>query len=237
MMNRQAWLVATLIALLPIPSLAQRENPMNAVIKSYEQGYYQEVISIAGKALEDTIGLSPEDIIYYRTYLAFSLVAMGEDESAKVYFKQMLAARPKLELNPEFVSPKIIEVFKRAQIEYLKASATAGQTTNFMFEKGRPNKFQGAWRSSLWPGWGQSVRGDPKKGRVLKLGAVGITAGTAAVMLGTYITHQRYLDAVDPGDIEDKYNSYNRWYKVRNFSINLAVSFWAYNVFDIIISN
>jgi hypothetical protein len=216
---------------------AQEDNSMNAVIKGYERGYFQEVIDIAERALKDTAELSQEEIIYLKTYLAFSLVAMGQDSQASEKFIQILYAKPKLELNPEFVSPKIIEVFKKAQIEYFRLTGKDEQKTNFLFEKGRPGKFQGIWRSSIWPGWGQSIRGEYKKGKILKWASVSIAGTTGLSMLGTYINHQRYLDAVDPDDIQAKYRTYNNWYKARNFTVNLTVSFWIYNIVDIFLSN
>lgn len=236
MMNKYILYSGIMISLLPVMVLGQRDNPMNAVIKSYEQGYFQEVIAIAEKSLEDSAGFTPEEIIYLRTYLAFSLVAMGQEEAAIERFRQILSLKPKLELNPEFVSPKIIEVFKKAQTEFFRATSNGDPRPNLLFEKGRPGKVQGLWRSSLWPGWGQSVRGDPRKGKILKWGAAGVAAGTGLAALGTYVSHQRYLDAADPGDIEAKYKTYNSWYKTRNFTVNLAVSFWVYNLVDIIIS-
>ncbi|MDQ7798737.1 MAG: hypothetical protein RDU76_07320 [Candidatus Edwardsbacteria bacterium] len=236
MMDKKIIYIGALVTLLSAQAFGQRENPMNAVIRAYEHGYFQEVIAIAERSLEDTAGFTQEDIIYFRTYLAFSLVAMGQEPAAIERFKQILAVKPKLELNPEFVSPKIIEVFKRAQAEFFRAASNGDPRSNLLFEKGRPGKFQGLWRSSLWPGWGQSVRGDPRKGRILKWGAAGVAAGTGLAALGTYVSHQRYLDATDPGDIEAKYKTYNSWYKTRNFTVNLAVSFWVYNLADIIIS-
>lgn len=235
-MNKYILHIGAVITLLSAVALGQRDNPMNAVIKSYEQGYFQEVISIAEKSLGDTASFTQEDIIYFRTYLAFSLVAMGREDGAIERFRQLLIQKPKLELNPEFVSPKIIEVFKKAQAEFFRATSNGDPRSNLLFEKGRPGKFQGLWRSSLWPGWGQSMRGDPRKGKILKWGAAGVAAGTGLAVLGTYVSHQRYLDATDSGDIEAKYQTYNTWHKTRNFTVNLSVSFWAYNILDIIIS-
>jgi tetratricopeptide (TPR) repeat protein len=237
-MNKQAVVLALVIAALgPTVGRAQRLNPMNAVIKAYEQGYYQEVIAIGEAALSDTAGYSRDDVVYLRTYLAFSLVALGQEAAAQERFKQILTVRPKLELNPEFVSPKIIEVFKRAQIDFFRTRVDGYQKGGVLFEQGRPGKLQGLWRSALWPGWGQSARGDGRKGRILKWGGAGVAAGTGLAFLGTYLSHQSYLDASAPGDIESRYDTYNRWYRTRNFTVNLALSFWAYNLFDLVISN
>ena len=234
-------MIAISMLVLTLPGLkdclAQRVNPMNAVIKAYEQGYYQEVITIGESALSDTTGYSRDDVVYLRTYLAFSLVALGQEDAAQERFKQILTVRPKLELNPEFVSPKIIEVFKRAQIDFFRHRVDGYQKGGVLFEQGRPGRVQGLWRSALWPGWGQTVRGDARKGRILKWGAAGVAAGTGLAFLGTYLSHQSYLNANNPGDIESRYTTYNRWYRTRNFTVNLALSFWAYNLLDLAISN
>jgi hypothetical protein len=224
------------MGLFPAVSRAQNSASMNVIIQAYEKGYFQDVITLARQSLEDTAGFQPDDIIYLRTYLAFSLVAMGQDDEAVKCFNKILIAKPKMELNPEFVSPKIIEVFKRAQIEYFRTTSPSNWNSSLMFEKGRPGKIQALWRSALLPGWGQSIRGDFKKGRTLKWGSMGMAAVTGLVFLGTYINHQNYLDATESDRIQAKYKIYDRWYRARYFTVNLAVSFWSYNLIDIIIS-
>jgi hypothetical protein len=221
----------------PVPASAQGSNYLGTVVSSYERGFYDEVVINAQKALADTVVYTPSDLVYLRTYLAFSLVALGNDDQAVGAFKAILVTKPKLELNPEFVSPKIISVFKRAQLE---AAQSQGQTVvqaGLIFDKGKPQKLPCLWRTALWPGWGQSFRGEIRKGKILKRSTIGIAAGLGTVFLGTYLSHQSYLNATDPDAIGPKYDTYNAWYKTRNFGINLAISFWFYSALDIILTD
>jgi len=219
------------------PAYAQSVNYLGAVVASYERGYYGEVVSTAQKALSDTMAYTPSDLVYLRTYLAFSLVALGNDDQAVETFKAILGAKPKLELNPEFVSPKIISVFKRAQLESVQSQGQSGVPAGMIFDRGKPKKLPCLWRTALWPGWGQSYRGEAKKGKILKRSALGIAAGLGVLLLGTYQSHQNYLNATDPDAIESKYGTYNSWYKTQNFGINLAVSFWFYSGLDILLTD
>lgn len=224
-------------AAVPAVSYAQGSNYLGAVVASYERGFYDEVVINAQKALSDTAVYTPSDIVYLRTYLAFSLVALGNDDQATEVFKAILVSKPKLELNPEFVSPKIISVFKRAQLEITKSQGQTGVQSGMIFDTGRPPKLPCLWRTALWPGWGQSYRGEIRKGKILKRSALGIAAGLGGVFLGTYLSHQSYLNATDPDVIGTKYDTYNAWYKTRNFGVNLAVSFWFYSALDIVLTD
>ena len=220
-----------------LPAQAQSVNYLGPVVAAYERGYYGEVVRSAQAALVDTTAYTPSDLVYLRTYLAFSLVALGDDDQAVAVFKAILVSKPKLDLNPEFVSPKIISVFKRAQLETAQSQGQTGVQSGMIFDKGKPQKISCLWRTALWPGWGQSYRGEIKKGKILKRSALGIAAGLGAVFLGTYVSHQSYLNATDPDAIGPKYDTYNAWYKIRNFGVNLAVSFWFYSTLDIVLTD
>jgi len=221
----------------PSSVFAQGSNYLGAVVASYERGFYNEVVINAQKALADTAVYTPSDMVYLRTYLAFSMVALGDDDQASAVFKAILISKPKLELNPEFVSPKIISVFKRAQLETAQSQGQSGVQAGMIFDKGKPQKYPCLWRTVLWPGWGQSYRGENKKGKILKRSALGIAAGLGALYLGTYLSHQSYLNATDPDAIGPKYDTYNAWYKTRNFGINLTISFWFYSALDIVLTD
>jgi hypothetical protein len=210
---------------------------LSLAVQAYERGYYQETVEAALQALADTASYGSNDILYLRTYLAFSLVALDREGEAVEVFKQMLRAKPKMELNPEFVSPKIISVFKRAQMEETQLSSQSAVQSGMLFERGRPARYDCLWRSALWPGWGQAYRGELRKGKVLKWSSLGIAAGVGALLVGTSLSRQSYLDATDPALIESRYEAYNRWYRTRNFGVNLMISFWAYSALDIMLTD
>jgi len=230
--------ISCLLALAPMssPVYAQSKNYLGSVVTSYERGYYDEVVRNSQKALADTMPYTAADLVYLRTYLAFSLVALGNDDQAVTVFKTILISKPKLELNPEFISPKIINVFKRAQREAAQNQGRSGVQAGLIFEQEKPQKLSCLWRTALWPGWGQSYRGEYKKGKILKRSAIGIAAGLGVVFLGTYFSHQSYLKATTADAIDSKHDTYDAWYKTRSFGINLAISFWFYSSLDIFLT-
>ena len=50
-------------------------------------------------------------------FLAYAYIALDERESAKESFRHALRVDPTLELDPVYVSPKIIEIFREAEAE------------------------------------------------------------------------------------------------------------------------
>jgi hypothetical protein len=230
-------LAAILILALSAGALqAQQDDPLRAVALEYEQGRYLEVVASGQQALADTSGLDQEQLIYLRTYLAFSLVALDREPEAVEQFKAILAHRPKLELNQEFVSPKIIEVFRRAKSQLQPGARKPEPQPAPLYDRPRTTKAQALWRSLLWPGWGQRLRGSRLKAGILQGASLGAAAGLAATGLGTYSAHQDYLRTADAAEIQTRYTAYNSWYRARNLALNCAIAIWLYNVVDVMMT-
>ncbi len=218
--------------LLVVPALGAEEGPgiLGQVAGDYDRGRYQEAAQAAALALADTSGLDRETITYLRTYRAFSLVALGQEGEAEAEFLRLLAANPKLELNPEFVSPKIIEVFRRARA---KSGLRERSRERPIYQQLRPPKAQALWRSLLWPGWGQRYRGSRTKASVLQGGSIAALGAWGMIHWQTTRYRQEYLESTDPEEIASRYGAYNRWYRMRNFTVNCLAAIWLYNVVDV----
>jgi len=230
-------LAAILVMALSAGALqAQQDDPLKIVALEYEQGKYHEVVASGQLALTDTSGLNQEQVIYLRTYLAFSLVALDREPEAIEQFQAILVHRPKLELNQEFVSPKIIEVFQRAKSQLQGGQRRREPQPAPLYDKPKTTKAQALWRSLLWPGWGQRLRGSRLKAGILQGASVGAAAGLTATGLGTYNAHQDYLGSTDPADIQSRYGTYNSWYRARNLAFNCAIAIWLYNVVDVMMT-
>jgi tetratricopeptide (TPR) repeat protein len=202
----------------------------------YDQGRYQQAVDSAAAALADSVELDGETVSFLLTYRSFSLVALGREAEAEEEFLKLLSRQPKLELNPEFVSPKIIEVFKRARGR-LSTQAPARQPEPVpIFNKPRPSKAQALWRSMLWPGWGQRHRGSRLKASVLQGASLGALGAWGALELGTSRARGEYLDGAEPGQIQSAYDSYNGWYRARNLAVNCVVAIWLYNLVDVMMT-
>jgi hypothetical protein len=214
-------------------AVAQQRNPINDLLSGYERGDYQQVAALAESLAVDTAGLDRDDLATLRTYRAFALVALGRDKEAEAQFTLLLRQRPATDLNPEFVSPKIIAVFKAAQANSNRSGGVAAQIQPVLLKPPKPGKPGALLRTMLWPGWGQSYRGQAKRGRLFRIASLVAVTGLGAAELGTYFTHRDYLNARDGGRIGDTYVTYNHWYRFRNLSVNLTVSVWVLGVVDV----
>ncbi len=209
---------------------------LKSVSLLYDQGRYQQAADSAASALADSGDLDGETESFLLTYRSFSLVALGKEAEAEEEFQKLLARQPKLELNPEFVSPKIIEVFKRAKARIVAQKNVRKQEDVPLFSQGRPSKAQALWRSMLWPGWGQRHRGSRLKASVLQGASLGALGAWGALELGTRRARQNYLDIADPAHIQSAYDSYNSWYRARNLAVNCVVAIWLYNLVDVMMT-
>jgi hypothetical protein len=230
-----AWLLAALSAAATL--WAQPEpDPLKAVAGDYDQGRYQQAADGATAALADTANLDRETVSFLRTYRAFSLVVLGREGEAEEEFLRLLAMQPKLELNPEFVSPKIIEVFKRARSRFRSQAPVRTPEPAPLFTRPKPSKAQALWRSLLWPGWGQRHRGGRLKANILQGASLGAIGAWGALELGTGRARDEYLAGTDPALIQADYNTYNSWYRARNLAVNCVAAVWLYNVVDVLMT-
>lgn len=209
---------------------------LKSVSLLYDQGRYRQAADSAAAALADSGELDGETVSYLMTYRSFSLVALGREAEAEEEFLKLLALQPKLELNPEFVSPKIIEVFKRAKARTAAQPSVRKQEDASLFAKARPSKAQALWRSMLWPGWGQRHRGSRLKASVLQGASLGALGAWGVLELGTSRARRDYLDETEPTQIQASYDSYNSWYRARNLAVNCVVAIWLYNLVDVMMT-
>lgn len=220
---------------------AQSDFLLNSVVLTYEQGDYQKAVNLAQQALQDTtLEFQKSTQISLHTYLAFSYVALEEREKAKEEFSHILDLDESFTLNPEFVSPKIIQVFR--EVKETKFPKRPSYSTTL--PPGGPEKgvspllpWKGVfYRSSLLPGWGQSFRGERKKGKILKYSFLTASAGLISTHIAYLVTHNAYLNAKEPGDIEKKYKRYDFCYRTRTFFISLTAATYLYNIMDALLT-
>ncbi|MBI5181425.1 MAG: LysM peptidoglycan-binding domain-containing protein [Nitrospirae bacterium] len=83
-------------------------------IDSYFKGNYDDAVAEINTALEKGLKEKEDRVKAYR-FLAYTHVAKEEKDEAKKQFKKALELDPKIELDPVYVSPKIIEVFREVK--------------------------------------------------------------------------------------------------------------------------
>jgi tetratricopeptide (TPR) repeat protein len=206
------------------------KDNINKAILLYDNGEYKNVVDILQKLVQDTT-ISLEDEINARTYLSFSYIALGRKTEAKAQFIKILKKNKNFSLNPEFVSPKIMEVFEEA-----KKSIETGNSNNIIkIRKTPPSTTHCLVKTTLFPGWGQISRGEGNKGKFL-IGAFSVSLAALALSHFAYLSAENsYLSAVTKSDIEYQYSRYNFAYKARYITAEISLFIWLYGVSDILL--
>ncbi|HDS09233.1 MAG TPA: hypothetical protein ENN73_03310 [Firmicutes bacterium] len=205
----------------------------------YNQGEFTKAIEELQKAMNTLEKQKDEDMIEAFKYLGFSYVAFGEREKAKIEFKKVIKLDPHIQLDPSFVSPKIIAVFEEARAE-LRAEG-------FDFSKPvKPTptpvptpKPQGEWtrggafaRSLFIPGLGQIYKGQKVKGYVI-LGAETLFLLATLNAMGEFNDAKTaYDDAKQGEDFDSLYKDYEDAGRKANAMAAILGIIWTYNVID-----
>lgn len=91
----------------------------------YEKAEYTLAIEKFKQAIEEIKKLKKEQIYEEKiveAYLTIGIcyIGKGDFESAKKNFSEVLKRKPDLELDPVWYSPKVINIFNEAKLEYMK---------------------------------------------------------------------------------------------------------------------
>ncbi len=222
-------LTALLAACIGLYAATVHED-INRAIILYDGGNFSDAIIVLESVLEDTT-LALDDEIGSRTYLAFSYVACGKRVEAKEQFITILRKQEGFSLNPEFVSPKIIEVFEEAE-----KMVKEPQTNNIITIEKHASMSECLVKSCLFPGWGQHARGENKKGKVL-MGAFSVSLAALTLSHLAYLSAESsYMSAETRSDIEHQYNRYNFAYKSRYVMLETSILIWVYAVTDLFLT-
>jgi len=238
--ERRIVLIFFEIILLTFPSAYSQSPPKPdtslAEIESlYENGSYLTAELQARRMLEEK-DISDSMRVQVEKYVAFSLVAQDKREAAIEHFESALKIDSTLTLDPDLTSPKILEVFDaarrrfRAELEEKRSERVLESSsigTTHSHEGGGPT-----FRAIVFPGWEQSFRGNPMKGRVL-LG-VGAAAALSSITFDFLRRDARrsYLDASTPDLASSRYTTYDSYYKVEFYSVAAFVLVYAYSAID-----
>ena len=197
---------------------------LGKVVELYDLAEYQKVILVTDSLLADSLEkLKHEEKI--RTYRAFSFVAMGDTSSAKKEFKQILKISPSYDLNPAFVSPKIIEVFRISKLEFIREKETVNK-----------NLPPPLWKSILLPGTYQDWKKLEKKSRFFKTTSIMTGSTLLLTMISTEILHRVYLSKKNQDEIDKWYGYYNLSYKVRNTTLLTYGIVFTLNLLDVLLT-
>jgi tetratricopeptide (TPR) repeat protein len=220
------------ICLITLPIISYADSLSVKVESLYNQGQYQEAISKIDEILSSTTNIPDSTLIKLYSYQAFSYVALDDRDQALTAFRYLLILSPKIELDPRFISPKIIGLFEESKrIRGDSISITPSPFININRLKSPTTKNR-AIRSLLYPGLGQLYQNKKTKGFFFLSMETASIIGLVTSHMLTIQSHNKYLDARIPDDINKKYDNYKFWYQTRiGFTIS-SVGIWILNYVD-----
>ena len=234
--KRVLYLLIFLIILTWSKSSCQQETfvSIETIKEAYTQFHFTEVITLADQALAADPPPSEEERVQIYTYLAYTYVALGENDKAKESFKEALTLNPTLTLDPIYASPKIIAVFSEVKSALEAGTDEIGedrvQQLPPIFKKDK--RFGGAWRSLVLPGWGQLYKGHKKKAIVIFAVETFNVGTTLYAHFKMEQAHDEYRRARDPETIESTFDRYNSYYKLRNYFLLFTAVVLMYSHID-----
>lgn len=214
------------------PSLVQQ------MVIAFQQLDYGTAQKIGNQIISDFRKYSPMDLLEAHKILGVIAYHDGRIAEANIQFEQALSIDRTANLDSVYVSPKIIQFF-----EELKANYNSKQTST---ETERPAYYRyliqpdprplATLRSIAFPGWGQLYKNDRTKGYILITASALLIVSTATFHFLQQDAHDQYLSAIDERAIQDKYDRYNLFFKLRNNFALMYGGVWLYSFFDALLS-
>lgn len=220
------------------PAVAQPDGDASGLLDAMQDAYerldYATAERRAREALDAYGAFSADQLVEVHTMLGLILYARNEPLEAREQFQAALSLAPSLELDPLLVSPKTLEFFEGIKTEFA-VEGGAARPPVVRYVRVRDPRPAATVRSLVLPGWGQLYKGERVKGWAL-VGLWGATAGgavTAHVLRSQ--AHADYLDATDPAEIAERYDTFNTWHQTRNALVLGAAAVWAYAALDALV--
>ena len=231
---------ATILILLAVgmtrPSFAQSQDTLGVagVRNAYEQLDFELTLSRAEFVIRSGERQAAEDLVEVHTIAALVLVARNQTRAARAHFASALSIDPDLTLDPVQASPRAVELFEsvRAETRAQTADPPAASIRYLRVYDPRP---AAAYRSLVLPGWGQMYKGQRQRGIVMMALWGTAAAGTVTAHIIRHNKHDAYLDETDPSAVQDRFDSFNRWHKVRNSLAMSTVATWVVSYLDALI--
>lgn len=234
-MDKRVVVLLSLCGLLFLgrPALAQSDpaDLLGAMRDAYERLDYSTATRRAREALASYDAFTADQLVELHTTLALILYSRSEPLEARDQFEAALSLNPSLTLDPLLVSPKTLEFFDEIR-SAMSESRVIGREPSIRYVPVRDPRPAATMRSLVLPGWGQLHKGETARGWVL-LGLWGTTAvGTVTSHLLRSGAHADYLDAVDPVEIAERYDTFDAWHQRRTAFALGAAAVWAFAALD-----
>lgn len=213
----------------------QSYHPEIMNIREYFKNFeYQTVIDSSLALLHRSAPADTTDLLELYRLLGVSYYSVTKMDSALAVFVRLLRLSPVYKLNRHENSPKIIAFFNEIRRSYHQDPMVIQEiyTDTLLVSRGLSARVIAF--SVLMPGTGHVQIGEKTRGWILT-GLAVTSLGTAVYYsLETGRREEAYLSAVDKNDILDKYDSYNKAFRLRNAAWFVFGAVWFYTQADLL---
>jgi hypothetical protein len=215
-----------------------QQTLVQQMIQAFRQLDYGTAQKIGKQITADFKSFTPIELLETHKILGVIAYQDGDIAEANAQFEQALSIDRTAQLDSVYVSPKIIQFFKDLKLSYnsKKETSETGKLIQYRYLVKPDPRPAATLRSMVLPGWGQLYKNDKTKGYIL----IGSTASVAVATVIFHVLHKdfhnQYLKATDPKIIEQKYDKYNSFYKLRNNTALVAGGIWLYAFFDALLT-
>lgn len=203
---------------------------------------YEKVIKLSEEVINSG---ELTDSLLIDTYLmrAVSYYSLANDRSTRQDFQQILRIKKDFLPNPLEISPKLITLFNEVKTEFLASEQPDSKEENLQ-QGNIPSKIfddalmrNSILRNIALPGWGQLNAGFTTKGIVLGTASLLNLTGMIYFIADASKKQNAYLSETNNTLIQEKYDAYNKSYKIRNALIISYAAIWIYSQIDILFFN
>lgn len=208
---------------------------ISQIIQAFQQLDYKTARERAKNILQSRQHYSILELLETHKILGVIEYSEGNIIEAQSQFEMALSLDGTAKLDSVLISPKIISFFDKIKAEY-EPTQKISPTTQFQYILVPDTRPEATLRSFIFPGWGQIYKGQKKKGLAL-ITATGISLASWGTL---YILKEKayddYLAAKIPDKIEDRYKTYNRFYKGQQICGYMTGALWLYALIDALIT-
>lgn len=222
-------------------SFAQEESFIK-IKKLFEAFDYNDVIKSSEELLQKG-NLGDSLTIELHLMRAIAFYSNGDEISTKKSFENILKIKKNFTPDPSRIPPKLIKIFGEVKTDYLRNNPEieAPKDTTKVKQEIKPEDF-GSFRSAaitnlLLAGAGQFHIGNTSKGWIVSSASVLNLGAMIYFIIDTKKKENNYLNESDRTLIPQRYDDYNKAYKVRNVLIATYAAIWIYSQIDLLFSD
>ena len=202
---------------------------------AYEAFDFDRVEVLADSAIAQRGVYSSETLSEVFKTLGLAQYARSDSSAARTAFESALSFNPNLTLDPALSSPVIMAFFNGIKETFVQQPEATNPNTSIRYLPLVDPRPAAAMRSMILPGWGQFYKGERSKGLVLIGLWSGLAASTVVAHFRRASTQDAYLAEQDRTLIQDRFDTFNTWHKIRNNLFLAVVGVWAYSYLDALI--